>query len=145
MLQGWDTTSDSSTGIVGGKKKKGSVGRMFSRRPKLAWLGRIIRSLAFCVIRQRASKPPLVPKNLCADCSSSGMVLQEATSAHDGIFPAQLRRAYRMASIGSESEATYYDCLSTKYIELNIAAHTSGRTTINATRTSNNNSAYREK
>ena len=92
------------------KKKviEGSDGLIFRRRSglKVACL-EIIRSLAFNVIRQRASKPPLVSKNICVKFASSGIVLEEATSARDSILLTQLRRAHGMAS---ESEAAYSDC-----------------------------------
>lgn len=54
--------------------------------PKLAWLGRIIRSLAFNVMRQRASEAPLVSKNICALFGSSDMVLEEAKSARHRVL-----------------------------------------------------------
>ena len=102
-----------------GTKKKKVIGSsvvrdrlIFGRRsrPKMACLGRIIRSLAFNVIRQTASKATLVPKSICAGFGTLGMVLEEATSTRDSILPTQLGRAYRMASIKSEREATCYDC-----------------------------------
>ena len=117
-------------------------GLIFLRRSrlKIACL-EIIRSLAFNVIRQRASKPPLVPKTICEEFGSSGIVLEEATSACDRILLTQLRSAHGMAP---ESEAAYYDCQPST-LNLISLCHTSGLTTIIAIRTSNNNSAYREK
>lgn len=131
------------------KNKESSVvrdRRIIGKRlgPKLARLGRIIRSLAFNVMRRRASKAPSVSKNICAPSDSSGMVLEEAKSARHSVLRTEQRRSYNFASLRPDSEAAYYDC-QPGALNFSIGRlYTSGHTTINATRTSNNNSAYRE-
>ena len=77
---------------LGAKKKKRAVlcviaGYLGKRLgPKLAWLGRIIGSLAFNVMRQGTSKAALVSKSICAPFGSSGMVLEEAKSARHRVL-----------------------------------------------------------
>ena len=81
-----------------------------------------------------------MPENICAPFGAWGMVLEEAISTR--VTQTQLRRVYRVASIGPESEVTYSDFQPSRY--LMSVQRTSRNIATNATRVSNDNSTFRQ-
>ena len=73
----------------------------------MAGLERVITSLAFNVVRQRASKALLVLKIICSPLGSLGVVLEGVTSARDSSLRTKPKRAYDIASSGPESGAAF--------------------------------------